>query len=57
MIGDGECGFFGLVFMIAILGLVVWALLSAIGRPGSGNSRRGALDLLDERYARGASER
>jgi putative membrane protein len=56
MIGDGECGFFGLVFMIAILGLVVWALLSAIRRPGSG-SRRGALDLLDERYARGEIER
>jgi len=53
----GNVAFFGLVFMIAILGLVVWALLSAIGRPGSGNSRRGALDLLDERYARGASER
>ncbi|MGB8360506.1 MAG: SHOCT domain-containing protein [Acidimicrobiia bacterium] len=48
---------FGLVFMIAILGLVIWALLSAIRRPGSGSSRRGALNLLDERYARGEIER
>ena len=48
---------FGLVFMIAILGLVVWALLSAIRGPGSRSNRRGALDLLDERYARGEMER
>lgn len=48
---------FGLVFMIAILGLVVWASLSAIRGPGSRSNRRGALDLLDERYARGEIER
>ena len=48
---------FGVVFLIAILGLVVWAVLSAIRGPGSRSDRRGALDLLDERYARGEIER
>lgn len=48
---------FGLVFLIAIIGLVVWAVLAAIRGPGSRSDRRGALDLLDERYARGEIER
>jgi putative membrane protein len=48
---------FGLVFMIAILGLVAWLVVTAIRRPETGGKRSSALDLLDERYARGEIER
>lgn len=48
---------FGWVFMIAVLGLVVWLVVTAIRRSEVGGNRRGALELLDERYARGEIER
>jgi putative membrane protein len=48
---------FGWVFMIAILGLVVWLVVHAIRRPETDGKRSSALDLLDERYARGEIER
>lgn len=47
----------GFVFMIAILGLVVWLVVTLIRRPETGAKRSSALDLLDERYARGEIER
>lgn len=49
---------FGWVFMAAIVGLVVWLVVTSTRRtrpPGSGG--RGALDVLDERYARGDIDR
>lgn len=49
---------FGWVFMALVLGLVVWLVTSAIRRSEpSGGKRRSALDLLDERYARGEIDR
>jgi putative membrane protein len=48
---------FGWVFMILILGLLVWLVVSALRRSDGGGKPRGALDLLDERYARGEIER
>jgi putative membrane protein len=50
-------GILGLLFMLAILGLVVWLVVTAIRRPEPGGKRSSALDLLDERYARGEIER
>ena len=49
---------FGLVFMVLIVVLVAWLIWLATRRPGSfGDGRRGAVDLLDERYARGEIDR
>ena len=45
---------FGLLFMMLMVSLVVWLIWLATRRPGSSHAgRRGAADLLDERYARG----
>lgn len=49
---------FGWVFMVLVVALVVWAIWSSPGRSETpGRRRRGALDVLDERYARGEIER
>ena len=49
---------FGWVFMALIVVLVVWLIWSTTRRPEPpGRSERRALDVLDERYARGEIER
>lgn len=49
---------FGWVFMVAIVGLLVWLIATAIRRPDRpGAGQNSALDLLDERYARGEIDR
>jgi putative membrane protein len=49
---------FGLVFMVLMVVLVAWLIWLATRRPGSSrDGRRGAVDLLDERYARGEIDR
>jgi putative membrane protein len=48
----------GLLFVLVVVGLVVWlvAYSARSGRP-SGNGPKGALALVDERYARGEIDR
>jgi len=62
MMGPGMMGGFGNVFLmpvlgIVLIGLVVWAVVAAVQRPGgSGNvahSSDSALEVLKRRYARG----
>lgn len=50
----GAGGFFGILFWIILIALVVLAV-SWLSGAGFGNRERGksALDILDERYARG----
>ncbi len=49
---------FGWLFMMLMVALVVWLIWSVTRRPGSSHDgRRGAVDLLDERYARGEIDR
>ena len=49
---------FGLVFMVLIVVFVAWLIWLATRRSGSfRDGRRGAVDLLDERYARGEIDR
>jgi putative membrane protein len=46
------------LFMMLLVSLVGWLIWSATRRPESSNDdRRGAVDFLDERYARGEIER
>ena len=44
---------FGPLFWLAIIGLVVWLIARAARNSGQGSSGRTALDILDERFARG----
>jgi putative membrane protein len=62
MMGPGMMGGFGWmwlipVFWILILGLIIWAVIAAVRRPGesdsSARSADSALELLKKRYARG----
>ena len=57
--GMGFGGIFMWIFWIALIVLVVWATSSALG--GRGDSRRqsgkSALEILEERYAKGEIER
>lgn len=51
---------FGWVFMVAIVGLVVWLIVSTTrgpDRPDRSARARSAIDVLDERYARGEIDR
>ena len=49
---------FGWLFMMLMVSLVVWLIWSATRRPGSSHDGlRDAVDLLDERYARGEIDR
>ena len=49
---------FGMVFMTLLIVLVVWLVWTTAGRPASpSRSGRHALDMLDERYARGEIDR
>ncbi len=62
MMGPGMMGGFGTMFLIPILwivvlGLIIWAVVAAVRRPGeSGSTVRSAdsaLEILKRRYARG----
>jgi len=62
MMGPGMMGGFGTMFFMPILwivvvGLIVWAVVTAIRRPGesdsSTRSAESALEILKRRYARG----
>lgn len=49
---------FGWVFMVAVVGLLVWLIVTSSRRPDRpAAGERSALDVLDERYARGEIER
>lgn len=48
---------FGLVFMAAIVGLVVWLITTTIRGAWPHARGRDAIDLLGERYARGDIDR
>lgn len=49
---------FGWLFMIAIVGLVVWLVATVVRRPERpGGDRTGPMNTLDERYARGEIDR
>lgn len=48
---------FGWVFMVAIVGLVVWLIVSTTRGSNRSVSARSAIDVLDERYARGEIDR
>ena len=51
-------GIFGALFMLLIFGLVVWLIVYLVrADQGRGTGAKGALDLLDERYARGEIDR
>ncbi len=47
---------FGWVFMTLVVVAIVW-LVRSVGQGGGQPARRTALDVLDERYARGEIER
>ena len=60
--GYGMMGGFGMMFFmpilwIAVLGLIIWAVVAAVRRPGESDDSFGsadsALDILKRRYARG----
>lgn len=51
-------GIFGALFMLLVVGLVVWLIVYLVrADQGRGTGAKGALDLLDERYARGEIDR
>ncbi|MBU2608262.1 MAG: SHOCT domain-containing protein [Chloroflexi bacterium] len=62
MMGPGMMGGFGTMFFmpilwIAVVGLIVWAVVAAVRRPGESDSptrlAESALEILKRRYARG----
>lgn len=50
--GPWWTGLLFLLFWVVVIALIVWAVRST-GRTSQGASRRRALDVLEERYARG----
>ncbi len=51
-------GIFGALFMLLVVGLIVWLIVYlARDSQGRGTAAKDALDLLDERYARGEIDR
>jgi putative membrane protein len=53
MAGMGGLGmFFGLLFWLALMALIVWAVTALFGRSSS-NAQTDALDILKRRYAAG----
>ncbi len=51
-------GIVGLIVMLALIGLIVWLIVAATQRGGPGRTgARSALDVLDDRYARGEIDR
>lgn len=50
-------GIVGLLVLLLVVGLVTWLIVSGTQRPGSRGGSRSALDVLDERYARGEIDR
>ncbi|AHF80776.1 SHOCT domain-containing protein [Thermococcus paralvinellae] len=57
MMGFGYFGIFGAIFMllfwVAIIVAVVWFIKWIIEQSPSGTSKKRALEILDEKYARG----
>jgi len=62
MMGPGMMGGFGIMFLmpilwIAVLGLIIWAVVAAVRKPGESgsptSSADSALEILKRRYARG----
>jgi putative membrane protein len=63
MMGPGMMGGYGFMWFtpilwIVILGLIIWAIVAAVGRPGESRSQGSAktdsaLEILKQRYARG----
>ncbi len=62
MMGPGMMGGYGTMFFmpilwIVVLGLIIWAIVAAVRRPGESDSTarsaESALDILKRRYARG----
>jgi putative membrane protein len=62
MMGPGMMGGYGTMFLMPILwivvvGLIVWAVVAAVRRPGESDASHGsadsALEILKRRYARG----
>jgi putative membrane protein len=53
--GMGFGGIFMWIFWIALILLVVWAIGALLGRRGDGGGglEKSALDILQERYAKG----
>lgn len=51
-------GIFGALFMLLVVGLIVWLVvyLARDGQGGGAGAKR-AIELLDERYARGEIDR
>jgi putative membrane protein len=66
MMGPGMMGGFGTMFLmpflwIVVLGLIIWAVVAAVRRPGESDSTTrsadSALEILKRRYARGEINR
>jgi putative membrane protein len=65
--GPGMMGGFGFmwlmpIFWIVILGLIIWAIVGVVGRPGESSGQGSAktdsaLEILKQRYARGEISR
>jgi putative membrane protein len=58
MMGGFGMGGFGLIFLLLIVGLVVWALVRVLPNQGGGNGgppsdQSSAEDILKERFAKG----
>lgn len=58
MMGWPAFGGFGLVFImpfvwLALIGLVIWAIVAAVSHPRAARDPGGAMEILNQRYARG----
>ena len=61
MMGPGMMGGYGTMFLmpilwIVVIGLIIWAVVAAVRRPGEGDSLSHSdspLEILKRRYARG----
>ena len=58
IVGSGSGAMmFGWVFMAALIGLIFWAIRSASRPRDAGPRRKGAEEILADRYARGGIDR
>lgn len=58
--GWGWWMLFGWVWMVVLWGVIIWAVVTLINRIGGRDDRRGrssAMDILEERFARGEIDR
>ncbi len=60
--GPGMMGGFGwmwvpMLFFMVVVGLIIWAVVAAVGRSSESKGGDSALDILRQRYARGEISR